>query len=122
MRAIGAHPIATASTEEKLLLARENGAEFTVNYTTEDWVARVLEITAAKNGVAAVFDGVGASTFEGDMQVLARKGSLVSFGNASGAVPPFLISRLAAKNLKVLRPQLFGYIGTCHFESGRVCV
>lgn len=122
MRAIGAHPIATASTEEKLLLARENGAEFTVNYITEDWVARVLEITAAKNGVAAVFDGVGASTFEGDMQVLARKGSLVSFGNASGAVPPFLISRLAAKNLKVLRPQLFGYIGTCRFESGRVCV
>lgn len=110
VRAIGAHPIATASTDEKLLLARENGAEFTVNYTTEDWVSRVLEITA-ENGVAAVFDGVGASTFEGDMKVLARKGSLVSFGNASGSVPPLVISRLAAKNLKVLRPQLFGYIG-----------
>lgn len=103
------------------MLARENGAEFTVNYTTEDWVARVLEITAAKNGVAAVFDGVGASTFEGDMKVLARKGSLVSFGNASGPVPPLVILRLAAKNLKVVRPQLFGYIGTWHFESGLVC-
>lgn len=120
MRAIGAHAIATASTDKKLELARENGAEFTINYSTEEWVSRVLEITA-KKGVAAVFDGVGASTFEGDMEVLARKGSLVSFGNASGPVPPFAIARLAAKNLKVLRPQLFGYIGEWH-PSGCVCM
>lgn len=110
VRAIGAYAIATASTDKKLELAKENGAEFTINYSTEDWVSRVLEITA-KKGVAAVFDGVGASTFEGDLEVLARKGSLVSFGNASGPVPPFTIARLAQKNLKVLRPQLFGYIG-----------
>ncbi|KAL0634368.1 NADPH:quinone reductase [Maublancomyces gigas] len=117
VRAIGAYAIATASTDKKLQLAKENGAEFTINYSTEDWVSRVLEITG-KKGVAAVFDGVGASTFEGDLEVLARKGSLVSFGNASGPVPPFAIARLAAKNLKVLRPQLFGYIVTREeFES-----
>lgn len=117
VRAIGAYAIATASTDKKLQLAKENGAEFTINYSTEDWVSRVLEITA-KKGVAAVFDGVGASTFEGDLEVLARKGSLVSFGNASGPVPPFAIARLAAKNLKVLRPQLFGYIGKWHPRAG----
>lgn len=71
---------------------------------------RVKEITKEEGGVVAVFDGVGKDTFDGDLEVLARKGSLVSFGNASGAVPPLVISRLSAKNLKVLRPQLFGYI------------
>lgn len=91
-------------------LAKTNGAEYLINYSSEDWVARTLEITEGK-GVAAVFDGVGKSTFEGDLQVLARKGTLVSFGNASGVVPPFAITRLSAKNLKVLRPQLYGYIG-----------
>lgn len=80
-------------------------------------MTRVLEITE-KKGVAAVFDGVGASTFEGDLEVLARKGTLVSFGNASGAVPPLAISRLAPKNLKVLRPQLYGYIGKWYFCRG----
>jgi NADPH2:quinone reductase len=108
---IGAHAIATASTDAKLQLAKENGAEYLINYTTEDWVSRALEITE-KKGVAAVFDGVGASTFDGDIEVLARKGTLVSFGNASGAVPPLTIVRLAPKNLKVLRPQVFGYIAT----------
>lgn len=110
VEALGAHAIATASTDAKLQLAKENGAEYLINYTTEDWVARVLEITE-KKGVAAVLDGVGASTFDGDLEVLAGKGTLVSFGNASGAVPPLAISRLSPKNLKVVRPQLFGYIG-----------
>lgn len=121
VRAIGARAIATASTNEKLLLAKENGAEFTVNYTTEDWVSRVLEITE-KKGVAAVFDGVGARTFDGDIEVLARKGTLVSFGNASGAVPPLVIARLAPKNLRVMRPQLFGYISTWLFGCAFVCL
>ncbi|KAA8904993.1 hypothetical protein FN846DRAFT_951562 [Sphaerosporella brunnea] len=103
--------IATASTAEKLELAAKNGATHGINYTTEDWVARVKEITGGA-GVIAVFDGVGASTFEGDLEVLARKGTLASFGNASGPVPPFSISRLAAKNLKVLRPTLFNYVHT----------
>ncbi|KAI5799535.1 hypothetical protein FPQ18DRAFT_301896 [Pyronema domesticum] len=113
LRIVGAGKIiATASTEEKLELAKANGATHGINYTKEDWVAKVKEITGDQDepGVIAVFDGVGASTFEGDLEVLSRKGSLISFGNASGSVPPFAIARLAAKNIKVMRPQLFAYI------------
>jgi NADPH:quinone reductase len=109
LRAIGARVIGTASTPSKIHLAKENGAEFMINYASEDWVARVKEITSG-NGVAAIFDGVGAATFEGDLEALARKGSLVSFGNASGVVPPFAISRLAPKNLKICRPVMLTYI------------
>jgi len=103
--------IATASTEEKLELAKKNGATHGINYSKENWVKRVEEITEDK-GVIAVFDGVGKSTFDGDLEVLSRKGSLVSYGNASGVVPPFLLSRLASKNIKVVRPQVYGYVAT----------
>lgn len=109
LRAVGAGKIiATASTDEKLSLAKENGATHTINYKTQNWVEEVKKL----GGVIATFDGVGASTFEGDLEVLNRKGTLASFGNASGAVPPFAISRLAPKNIKVARPQLYGYVAT----------
>ncbi|KFY48978.1 hypothetical protein V495_00856, partial [Pseudogymnoascus sp. VKM F-4514 (FW-929)] len=111
LRAVGAKVIATASTSEKLQLAKENGADELVNYKTSDFVAEVSRITNGA-GVAAVFDGVGAATFEGSFASVARKGSLVSFGNASGPVPPFTIARLGAKNLKVLRPRLGAYVET----------
>jgi NADPH2:quinone reductase len=103
--------IGTASTPEKIALAKSNGAEFMINYSHESVVDRVNEITTGA-GVSVVFDGVGASTFEDDLKLLARKGTLCSFGNASGAVPPFAIARLSQKNLKVLRPTLFNYIYT----------
>ncbi|KAI9736433.1 MAG: NADPH:quinone reductase [Claussenomyces sp. TS43310] len=111
LRAVGARVIGTASTPDKIALARANGAEFVIDYSHEDVVARVSDITGGA-GVVAVFDGVGKDTFEADLQLLARKGSLVSFGNASGPVPPFAIARLGAKNLKVLRPSLYNYIYT----------
>jgi NADPH2:quinone reductase len=111
LRAVGAKVIGTASTPEKIELAKKNGAEFTINYSHESVVEKVKEFTGGV-GVAAVFDGVGKATFEDDLQILARKGTLASFGNASGAVPPFAISRLAAKNLKILRPTLFNYLYT----------
>ena len=115
LHAVGAGKIiATASTDEKLALAAANGATHTVNYSrgSADWVARVSEITADEGGVAAVFDGVGRDTFDGDLEVVARKGTVVSFGNASGPVPPLTISRLTPKNVKVLRPHLNGYVAT----------
>ncbi|TGO15005.1 hypothetical protein BTUL_0045g00150 [Botrytis tulipae] len=111
LRVVGAKVIATASSEEKLKLAKENGATVGINNKEEDIVKRVLEITGGE-GVHAAFDSVGKDTFDGDLEVVRRKGTVVSFGNASGAVPPFPISKLAAKNLKVLRPQLFNYIAT----------
>ncbi len=87
LRATGAHTIGTASTDAKMELARKAGAEVLINYAHEDVAAKVREVTGGK-GVIAVFDGVGKDTFELSMECLARKGSMVSFGNASGAVPP----------------------------------
>ena len=106
--------IATASTDDKLALAVEHGATHTVNYSrgSADWVARVNEITADEGGVAAVFDGVGRDTFDGDLEVVARKGTVVLFGTSSGPVPPLVLDRLVVKNIKVVRPQLFGYVTT----------
>lgn len=111
LRAIGANTIGTASTAEKVALASKAGATHVINYSHEDVKAKVLELTGGK-GVAAVFDGVGQATFDLSLECLARKGSMVSFGNASGAVPPFTLSRLSAKNAKLLRPTLFNYIVT----------
>ncbi|KAI0402818.1 hypothetical protein F4802DRAFT_574509 [Xylaria palmicola] len=111
LRTIGAHTIGTASTPAKAELARRNGAEHVIEYGGEaaDVRARVAELTGGQ-GCAAVFDGVGAATFDVSLDCVARKGSLVSFGNASGAVPPFTIARLSAKNARLLRPTLFNYI------------
>ncbi|KAF2103312.1 NAD(P)-binding protein [Rhizodiscina lignyota] len=111
LHATGAKTIATASTDEKLALAKKLGADVLVNYSNEDVKAKVMEATGGK-GVAAVFDGVGKTTFDLSLDCLARKGTLASFGNASGAVPPFAIARLSGKNIKLLRPTLFQYIDT----------
>ncbi|RFU27308.1 hypothetical protein B7463_g9018, partial [Scytalidium lignicola] len=115
LKTIGARVIGTASTPEKIQLAKDNGAEFMINYKISgdegNVVKKVNELTGGA-GVAAVFDGVGKDTFEDDLQVVARKGTVVSFGNASGTVPPFVINRLSPKNIKLLRPMLFAYIAT----------
>lgn len=106
---LGGRAIAVASTDEKLQLARLLGAEFTLK-SSDDIVLKVKEIT--KDGVAVVYDGVGKDTFDASLDSLARKGTLVTFGNASGAVPPLNLFRLSPKNLKVVRPQLYGYLAT----------
>ncbi|GAM83314.1 hypothetical protein ANO11243_013010 [Dothideomycetidae sp. 11243] len=111
LRAVGAKTIATASTEEKRQLAKENGANVTVGYEEED-VKKVVKEHTDGEGVKAVFDGVGKATFDLSLDVLARKGTLASFGSASGAVAPLTITRLSAKNAKVARPTLFNYIFT----------
>lgn len=108
LSSIGARVIAVASSDEKLAIAKKLGAEYLVKQK-DDVPAKVAEITGGK-GVAASFDGVGKDTFEASLASLARKGTLVSFGNASGPVPPFTIGRLSAKNNRILRPQLYGYI------------
>ncbi|KAI9677135.1 MAG: NADPH:quinone reductase [Bathelium mastoideum] len=111
LRLVGAHTIGTASTPEKRELAKKNGAEVVVDYAHEDLKARVMELTGGK-GVVAAFDGVGKATFDLSMDCLARKGSMISFGNASGAVPPLTISRLSAKNVRLMRPTLFQFLAT----------
>ncbi|WPB03087.1 uncharacterized protein RHO25_007724 [Cercospora beticola] len=111
LKSVGANIIGTASTPEKVELAKKAGATHMINYSHEDVKSKVNELTNGQ-GVIAVFDGVGKDTFDLSLDILARKGSLMSFGNASGAVPPVTIARLSAKNLKLLRPALFGYLVT----------
>lgn len=111
LKAVGANMIGTASTQDKVDLAIKNGASHMINYSHEDVKSKVMEFTN-NQGCVAIFDGVGKSTFDLSLDCLARKGSMISFGNASGAVPPFTIARLSPKNAKLLRPTLFNYIAT----------
>ncbi|KAK3716185.1 NADPH:quinone reductase [Vermiconidia calcicola] len=111
LRAIGANTVGTASTKEKVDLATKAGATHMINYSQDDVKSKVMELTS-NNGVAAVFDGVGKSTFDLSLECVARKGSMISFGNASGAVPPVTIAKLSPKNARLMRPTLFGYIAT----------
>jgi NADPH:quinone reductase len=87
---LGAKVIATCSTS-KMDLARKLGADHVIDYSKEDYVKPVLDITGG-NGVAVVYDSVGKSTFDTSMECVARKGTMVSYGNSSGAVEPISIS------------------------------
>ncbi|KAF8215817.1 adaptin N terminal region-domain-containing protein [Mycena galopus ATCC 62051] len=112
IKARGATVIGTTSIKEKAELAKAHGADHVILYKDEDTVQRVLELTNGV-GVDAVFDGVGKDTFDSDFKMLKRKGTLVSVGNASGAVPPFAPIRLVEKNLKLVRPTFTRYyVGT----------
>lgn len=109
-RSEGIRLIGTAGTEAKCRLAEEHGAETCINYRSEDWVARVRDLTGGK-GVPVVMDSVGKDTFEGSLDCLAPLGMMISFGNASGPVPPFNIGILGGKgSLKITRPTLFTHI------------
>ncbi|CDO75013.1 hypothetical protein BN946_scf184965.g15 [Trametes cinnabarina] len=112
----GATVIGTTSTPEKAELAKQHGADHVILYTKEDTVQRVLELTNGE-GVHAIFDGVGKDTFESDFKMIRRKGTIVSVGNASGAVPPFPPLKLVEKNVRLLRPTLSNYMYTP--EEGR---
>jgi len=111
IKARGATVIGTTSTKEKAELAKANGADHVILYKEEDTVQRVLELTNGV-GVDAVFDGVGKDTFDSNFKMLKRKGTLVSVGNASGAVAPMAPIRLVEKNLKLLRPTVGNYAQT----------
>lgn len=109
-RSEGITLIGTAGSDDKCALARDHGAAHVINYRTEDFVARVKEITAGK-GVDVVMDSVGKDTFDGSLDCLKPFGMMISFGNASGKVPPFDLGILAAKgSLKVTRQTLFTHI------------
>jgi NADPH2:quinone reductase len=110
LRALGARTLATVGSDPKGKLALAAGASEVIVYTREDFAKRVRELTGGA-GVPVVYDSVGRSTFEGSLECLAPLGLMVSYGNASGAVPPFDISQLAAKgSLFLTRPTLFSYL------------
>ena len=111
-RALGLRLIGTAGGAEKCGLALAHGAEFAIDYRSEDFVARVREITGGR-GVRAVYDSIGQDTFEGSLDCLEPFGLMASFGNASGPVPPVNLGVLAAKgSLHLTRPTLFTHLAT----------
>ncbi|HMN94583.1 MAG TPA: quinone oxidoreductase [Hydrogenophaga sp.] len=111
-KALGLRLIGTAGSDEKCALAAEHGAEFTINYRTENFTARVKDITGGQ-GVKVVYDSVGKDTWEGSLDCLRPFGLMVSFGNASGPVAPFAPGILGPKgSLYVTRQTLFTHISS----------
>ena len=110
LKALAVTVIGTAGSDEKCSLAKAHGAEHMINYSRENFVERVKGITGGK-GVPVVYDAVGKTTWDGSLDCLLPRGLMVSFGNASGAVPPVNIGILSTKgSLYVTRPTLATYI------------
>ncbi|AYR22115.1 quinone oxidoreductase [Alcaligenes faecalis] len=111
-RALGVKLIGTVSGPEKAALAKANGAWEVIDYSYEDVVQRVLELTNGQK-VPVVYDGVGKDTWERSLDCLQPRGLMVSFGNASGPVTGVNLATLAAKgSLYVTRPVLGAYVPT----------
>ncbi len=111
-KALGLQLIGTAGGAAKCALALEHGAAFAIDYSSEDFVSRVRQITGGR-GVKVVYDSIGKDTFEKSLDCLRPFGLMASFGNASGPVPPFAIGALGAKgSLYVTRQTLFTHIAT----------
>ncbi|MCC6612522.1 MAG: quinone oxidoreductase [Anaerolineae bacterium] len=108
----GARVIGTASTEEKVAIAREAGADEVIRYSDQDFEAETMRLTGGK-GVDVVYDSVGKNTFDKSLNVLRKRGYLVLFGQSSGAVAPLDPQTLNAKgSLFLTRPSLGSYLQT----------
>jgi NADPH:quinone reductase len=110
LKKLGVTTIGTVGSDEKAKLAKAHGYKHVINYSTENFVEKVKEITKGKK-LPVVYDAVGKSTWDGSLECLQPRGLLVSFGNASGAVPPVNLGILSTKgSLYVTRPTLATYI------------
>ncbi|MDZ4314683.1 MAG: quinone oxidoreductase [Azonexus sp.] len=108
-KALGATVIGTVGSAAKSELAKAHGCDHVINYSTENFTQRVREITGGE-GVAVVYDGVGKDTFIGSLDSLRPMGTMVSYGNASGPVPPLDLILLSQKgSLFITRPTLMNY-------------
>ena len=109
---LGATVIGTVGSPDKAAVAKAHGCDHTINYKTEHFVERVQEITNGA-GVPVVYDSVGKDTFTASLDCLRPRGLMVSFGESSGAIPPFSPGVLATKgSLFLTRPTLATYTGT----------
>ena len=131
-KARGATVIGTTSTPEKAALAKAHGADHVILYKTENTVERVLELTDGK-GANVIYDGVGKTTcvilcqlfgiglmccrFDDDFKIIKRKGTIVTFGNASGPIDPVNLFKLVEKNVTLLRPTWVPDISTCFLST-----
>ncbi|MEE9139409.1 MAG: quinone oxidoreductase [Alphaproteobacteria bacterium] len=105
---LGALVMGTVSSDEKAARAGAHGCDHAIVYTRRDFVEAVREITGG-DGAQVIYDGVGRATFDESLEALAMRGHLVSYGSASGPVPPFDMARLSAKSATLTRPVLFHY-------------
>jgi len=111
-KSLGATVIGTVSSPAKARLAKEHGCDFPINYTKQDFVKRVKAITKGAM-VPVVFDSIGKDTFPASLDCLKKFGLFVTYGNASGPVPPFSPALLAQKgSLVMTRPTLFSFVST----------
>ena len=117
LAAKGIRAIGTAGGADKCALARANGFAEVIDYRAEDFVARVKDLTGGK-GVQAVYDSVGADTVMGSLDCLAPFGTLVSFGQSSGAPDQVRISHLARASLRMTRPSLFHHTASRAWLEG----
>lgn len=112
LKAIGVTSIGTAGSKEKCALASEAGYDHVINYSTDDFVGAVKDITGGK-GVRAVYDSVGKDTYPGSLQVLQDCGHFIAFGQSSGLITDFKLGDLAANgSLYAQRPTLATYIAS----------
>jgi NADPH2:quinone reductase len=112
LKKLGAVAIGTVSSEEKAKLAKAHGYKHVINYSTENFVEKVKEITKGRK-LPVVYDAVGKTTWDGSLDCLQPRGLMASFGNASGPVPPQNLGILASKgSLYVTRPTLATYIAS----------
>lgn len=111
-KALGATIIGTVGSAEKAKIAKDHGADHVINYREQKFAEEVRKITGGK-GVPVVYDGVGKDTFDGSLDCLAPRGFMVSYGNASGAVPPVNLLVLSQKgSLYVTRPTLATHVAS----------
>jgi len=111
-KSLGCRVIGTVGSEEKISLAKNNGCDEVINYSKEDFSKKVMELTEGK-GVPVVYDGVGKSTFEKSVKCLKERGTMISFGNASGALDPIDVPKsLQPKGLFFVRPSMGQYLHT----------
>lgn len=106
---LGATVIGTASTPAKMEIARRHGCDHVINYAEENVLENVMRLTDGK-GCHAVFSGIGQATFKDDLECCRKKGSMITYGNASGAIEGFRPLELGKKNVKLLRPRLDVYV------------
>ena len=107
----GARVIGTTSTEEKAKVARGDGADEVILYTTADFETETMRLTGGK-GVNVVYDGVGKTTFDKSLACVGLRGTLALYGQSSGPVPPFDPARLAKVGAFLTRPSLGHYTAT----------
>jgi len=108
-KGMGCKLIGTVGSNEKITIAKQNGCDHVINYTKQDFVKEVNDITKGA-GVSVVFDGVGRDTLKGSLECLRPRGTMVSFGNASGALNPLNVSKdIQSKSLFFTRPTMKDY-------------